>query len=166
MPARSCEKSTGPRFSRRIATATRAKTGRQSTSAIEPRTRSRTRFRKSVERETSQVVYSTTERSATRFRRDGGAEHPARGRYDAQLDPGVPAKLEQVGEQILVDRLGRDDDAVDVGHGVRVELLHLVDDVHVDVGEELELAPGCVGERAGADDQRSLARDDPAPEPA
>ena len=76
-----------------------AKIGRQRSSATEPSDEVEDRFRKSVEREMSQVVNSTTERSATWFRRDGGAEHPARGEDDAQLDPRVPAELEQVGER-------------------------------------------------------------------
>jgi hypothetical protein len=96
----------------------------------------------------------------------GGAEHPARGRDDAQLDALVAAELEQVGEQRLVDRLRGDDDPVDVEARDRIDLLHLVDHLHVDVGEELELAPGRVGERADPDDQRPLAWNEPPPQPA
>ena len=63
---------------------------------------------------------------------------------------------------ILVDRLGREDDPVDVEKLVPAELLHLADDLDVDVGEQLELAPRGVGEPPDADDERPLPRDDPA----
>ncbi len=99
-----------------------------------------------------------------------GAEHAARRRDDAQLDLLGAAERDELRERLLVERLRREHDPVDVEDarlvaGGRNGLL-LGDDVHVDVGEELELAARSVGKRPAPHDERPLPRHDPPPEEA
>ena len=94
----------------------------------------------------SHVLYSTMGRSATWLQLDGGAEHAAYGWDDAELQPVAATDLDQLREHRLVDRLRREDDAVDAGRATLqpVDLLDgevgtLGEHTHVDVAEELEL---------------------------
>ena len=100
------------------------------------------------------------------------AEDAARGRDDAQLHVAPAADRHELGDHALVDRLRREDEAVDPERPASVGLQRgrqrriRSNDGRVDVGEELELAPDRACELVAADDHDPLGRRHAAPREA
>lgn len=59
------------------------------------------------------MLYPTIGRSATLVQLHGGPEHAACGRNDAQLQTLSPAKGNELRDQLFVDRVRREDHAVE-----------------------------------------------------
>ena len=127
-----------------------------------------------VERGTSHVEYSIIGRSAMWCSSHRRAEHAARRRYDAELDPPRLAEPDELREQRFVDVSQGDDDALDsaasgrafdvsadiagvhhAGDGILVELSYELD---VDVAKELDLAACRALERSRPEDHSRLWR--------
>ena len=124
-----------------------------------------------VERETSNVSYSSTGSSPTRESRGAGPERPRAG-DDAELDL-VGATRHASWPLGRVELLVGDDYAVE---GLELEgmatvggVVHdrvVIDELEVHVGEEFDLAGNRISKLSVADDRGALRRREPAPEPA
>ena len=171
-PARAWTKNADPP-STRFAAAMATKRGAVSTSRTPEIATSSIRLSKSVERETSQVLYSTTGRSATWWSCTAVREDSAHGRDDTELHMTLAAGRHQLGDEPLVDRchrqhqpIGCEERRASVAEPAGVIGPVRADHGGVDVGEELELPAYRTHELVTTDDHHSLrGRETPPGEP-
>ena len=165
-PARVWLKNTGPRLSSWIAIAINGKSGAVNRSPTEETTMSKARLIIAVERDGSQVSYSSTGRSATRERRTGPAR-PCSGEITLSFTWRSRQSATRPADLARLHPVGGEDHPVDAA-GERVEGLDLVlvDEAQVHVGEQVELAADHLREVALAEHRGDLGRRQPAPDPA
>ena len=132
---------------------------------------SSTRFSRSVERETSHVLYSRTGRSATWLSWTAVPNRSRVGGTKVSFTPSGPA----VGDELprpAFSSSSSDATMIRSASGRSATLgsppavAARDDHGHVDVGEELELTARCVRERPVSDDHRALRRGHQPPDPA
>ena len=165
-PARSWLKNTGPRESSLIARAMIGNSGAVTSRPSDEATTSKARLIIAVERDGSQVSYSSTGRSATRERRTGPARPCSgeitlsftwRSRQRATSPPTSPGSMRS--------------DATITRSTSPIALLEwprlgVVEQLQMHVGEQLELAADHLREVARAEHRRDLARRGHPPDPA